>query len=43
MTVSLQQWLAVKLDLFGNILVLGIVLFGAGFRETVSPANVGPF
>jgi ATP-binding cassette, subfamily C (CFTR/MRP), member 1 len=41
MTISMQRWLAVRLDLFGNILVLGIVLFGAGFRTTVSPAKIG--
>ena len=41
MTISMQRWLAVRLDFFGNILVLGIVLFGAGFRTTVNPAKVG--
>ncbi|KAF8066642.1 multidrug resistance-associated ABC transporter [Lyophyllum atratum] len=41
MTISIQRWLAVRLDLFGNILILGIGLFAAGFRHTVSPAKIG--
>ena len=41
MTVSIQRWLSIRLDLFGNILVLGIALFAAGFRQTVNPAKVG--
>ena len=41
MTISMQRWLAVRLDLFGNILVLGIALFAAGFRTTVNPAKIG--
>ncbi|KAJ7714243.1 multidrug resistance-associated ABC transporter [Mycena maculata] len=41
MTISIQQWLGIRLDLFGNILVLGIVLFAAGFRYTVDPSKIG--
>ena len=41
MTVAIQQWLAVRLDFFGNILVLGIALFAAGFRATVDPSKIG--
>jgi ATP-binding cassette, subfamily C (CFTR/MRP), member 1 len=41
MTISMQRWLAVRLDLLGNILVLGIALFAAGFRKTVNPAKIG--
>ncbi|GLB40936.1 putative ABC transporter transmembrane region [Lyophyllum shimeji] len=41
MTISIQRWLAVRLDFFGNILILGIALFAAGFRHTVNPAKVG--
>jgi len=41
MTISIQRWLAVRLDLFGNILILGIALFAAGFRTTISPSKVG--
>ena len=36
MTVTLQRWLGIRLDFLGNILILGIALFGVGFR-TVRP------
>jgi ATP-binding cassette, subfamily C (CFTR/MRP), member 1 len=41
MTISIQRWLAVRLDLFGNILIFGIALFAAGFRKTVDPSKIG--
>ncbi|RDB26371.1 Oligomycin resistance ATP-dependent permease YOR1 [Hypsizygus marmoreus] len=41
MTISIQRWLAVRLDLFGNILVFGIAIFAAGFRNTVNPSKIG--
>ena len=41
MTISIQRWLSVRLDIFGNILVLGIALFAAGFRNTVDPSKIG--
>ena len=41
MTVAIQQWLIVRLDFFGNLLVLGIGLFAAGFRSTVDPSKIG--
>ncbi|KAF5310093.1 hypothetical protein D9619_010353 [Psilocybe cf. subviscida] len=41
MTIAIQRWLAVRLDLFGNILIFGIGLFAAGFRHSVSPAKIG--
>ena len=41
MTISLQRWLALRLDLFGSILVLGIGLFAAGLRTSVNPAKIG--
>ncbi|KAF8962130.1 multidrug resistance-associated ABC transporter [Flammula alnicola] len=41
MTISIQRWLAVRLDLFGNILIFGIGLFAAGFRHSVNPAKIG--
>ncbi|KAM0755919.1 ATP-dependent bile acid permease [Meredithblackwellia eburnea MCA 4105] len=41
MTVTLQRWLGIRLDFLGNILVLGISLFGVGFRNTVSPSKLG--
>jgi len=41
MTVSIQRWLSVRLDILGNILILGIALFAAFFRDTVNPSKVG--
>lgn len=41
MTLSIQRWLSVRLDIFGNILVFGIALFAAGFRNTVNPSKIG--
>ncbi|KAJ3517101.1 hypothetical protein NLJ89_g715 [Agrocybe chaxingu] len=41
MTLVMQRWLAIRLDMFGNILVLGIAIFGATFRTSVNPARVG--
>ncbi|KAJ7459489.1 multidrug resistance-associated ABC transporter [Mycena galericulata] len=41
MTITLQCWLAIRLDVFGNILIFGIALFAAGFRHTVNPSKIG--
>ncbi|KAG2004754.1 ATP-binding cassette transporter [Coprinopsis cinerea AmutBmut pab1-1] len=41
MMITIQRWLAVRLDLIGNLLLLGIVLFAAGFRNSVNPARIG--
>ncbi|RXW15854.1 hypothetical protein EST38_g10001 [Candolleomyces aberdarensis] len=41
LTISLQRWLAVRLDFFANLLILGIALFAAGFRHSVDPARIG--
>ncbi|TFK67200.1 multidrug resistance-associated ABC transporter [Pluteus cervinus] len=41
MTISIQRWLAVRLDVFASILILGIGLFAAGFRTSISPAKIG--
>ncbi|KAF4607269.1 hypothetical protein EYR38_001330 [Pleurotus pulmonarius] len=41
MTIAIQRWLAVRLDVFGNILVFGIALFASGFRNTVNPTKIG--
>ncbi|KAG5645383.1 hypothetical protein DXG03_006336 [Asterophora parasitica] len=41
MTISIQRWLAVRLDMFGNTLIFGIALFAAGFRNTVDPSKIG--
>ena len=40
-TLSIQGWLSVRLDLFVNVLVLGISLFAAGFRFKVNPSRIG--
>ncbi|KAI0701717.1 multidrug resistance-associated ABC transporter [Earliella scabrosa] len=40
-TIVIQQWLGVRLDIMGNILLLGICLFAAGFRTTVDPSRIG--
>ena len=40
MTVSIQQWLAARLDLSGNAVILGIGLFAAGLRKSVDPSKV---
>lgn len=39
MTVVMQRWLAIRLDFFGNILVIGIALFGAATSKTMNPAK----
>ncbi|GJE92383.1 multidrug resistance-associated ABC transporter [Phanerochaete sordida] len=41
MTIAIQRWLSVRLDFLGNILILGIALFAAGFRQTVDPSKIG--
>ncbi|KAG8854719.1 hypothetical protein FRB96_007404 [Tulasnella sp. 330] len=41
MNIVLRNWLAIRLDMFGNILVLGISLFAIGERSSVSPSKVG--
>ena len=41
MTIAIQRWLGVRLDILGNILILGIGLFAAGFRKTVDPSKIG--
>lgn len=41
MTIAIQRWLGVRLDFLGNILILGIALFAAGFRGTVDPSKIG--
>ena len=41
MTIAIQRWLGVRLDILGNILILGICLFAAGFRRTVDPSKIG--
>ncbi|KAK7454037.1 hypothetical protein VKT23_011548 [Stygiomarasmius scandens] len=41
MTISIQRWLAIRLDVFGNIIILGITLFASGFRTSANPSNIG--
>ena len=41
MTIAIQRWLGVRLDILGNMLILGICLFAAGFRDTVDPSKIG--
>ena len=41
MTIAIQRWLGVRLDILGNILILGIGLFAAGFRTSVDPSKIG--
>ena len=41
MTVAIQRWLGVRLDFFGNMLILGIGLFAAAFRNSVNPSKIG--
>jgi ATP-binding cassette subfamily C (CFTR/MRP) protein 1 len=41
MTISIQRWLAIRLDIFGNVLTFGIALFAAGYRRTVDPSKIG--
>ncbi|KAI0071668.1 multidrug resistance-associated ABC transporter [Panus rudis PR-1116 ss-1] len=41
MTISIQRWLGIRLDVLGNILILGIALFAAGFRTSVDPSKIG--
>lgn len=41
MTISLQRWLSIRLDFFGNILILAVSLFAVGERNNTNPAKVG--
>ncbi|KAJ7753347.1 multidrug resistance-associated ABC transporter [Mycena maculata] len=41
MTIGIQRWLSVRLDLLGNLLLLGIGIFASGERHSINPAKVG--
>ncbi|KAH7103342.1 ATP-dependent bile acid permease [Auriculariales sp. MPI-PUGE-AT-0066] len=41
LSISAQRWLSVRLDLLGNLLVLGIGLVAVGFRDTTNPSKMG--
>ena len=39
--ITLSRWLIMRLDSLGTVLVLGISLFGVGFRNDVDPIKLG--
>ncbi|KAJ8496778.1 hypothetical protein ONZ45_g12317 [Pleurotus djamor] len=39
MTLAIQRWLALRLELMSNILTLGILMFSVGFRDSVNPSR----
>lgn len=41
MTVAMQRWLAMRLEFFANLVILGIGLFAAGLRTSVTPSKIG--
>ncbi|KAF7297335.1 Multidrug resistance-associated ABC transporter protein [Mycena indigotica] len=41
MTITLQMWLGLRLDVFGNVLILGIALFAAGLQVASFVFNIG--
>ncbi|KAF9027711.1 multidrug resistance-associated ABC transporter [Hymenopellis radicata] len=41
MTITIQRWLGIRLDMFGNILILGITMFAAGARNSADPSKIG--
>ena len=41
MTIAIQRWLGIRLDILGDILILGICLFAVGLRHTVDPSKIG--
>ena len=41
MTIAIQQWLGIRLDMLRSILILGICLFAVGFRHTIDPSKIG--
>jgi len=42
MTQAIQRWLLLRLDFFGNLLLLGIALFAAGTSKgQIDPSKVG--
>ena len=40
-TITIQRWLGIRLDLISYTLVLLIAIFAAVFRDTVSPSKLG--
>lgn len=41
MAVVIRNWLAIRLDMFGNFLILGISLFSVAQRASVYPSKIG--
>ncbi|KDQ52618.1 hypothetical protein JAAARDRAFT_40221 [Jaapia argillacea MUCL 33604] len=41
MTITIQRWLGVRLDFFGNTLIFAIAIFAAVFRTSVNPSKIG--
>ena len=41
MTIAIQQWLGIRLDILRSILILGICLFAVSLRHTVDPSKFG--
>lgn len=40
-TITIQRWLGIRLNVLSYTLVMLIAMFGAIFRDTVSPAQLG--
>ncbi|KZW02976.1 multidrug resistance-associated ABC transporter [Exidia glandulosa HHB12029] len=40
-TIVVQRWLAVRMDILSNILVLGIGIIAVGLRTSTNPSNIG--
>ena len=41
MTIAIQQWLGIRLDILRSILILGICLFAVGLRHAINPSKIG--
>ncbi|EEB87623.1 hypothetical protein MPER_14973, partial [Moniliophthora perniciosa FA553] len=41
LTITLQRWLAMRLDLFASILIWGIVVAAARERTSIDPSKIG--
>lgn len=41
LTIVVQRWLTVRMDLLSNLLVLGIGLVAVGLRDSTNPAKIG--
>ncbi len=41
LTLTLQCWLGIRLELLGNALLLGIALVAVGLRDSIDPSKIG--